>query len=182
MAKLTPTFIIERWQPYNIKSYTKVTKKGTNSKHIQIKIRFCKPSVWPIVDEWTTIYTYHERWQTYKIASWTKATKQGPIPNMYQKNHMAFVNHMFDLLLTGQPTLTLLSERWQTLQHNIMHQNNPKKGKFQKCTKNNVTFVNYMFEPLLIAKLSTTLINERWQTYKDNILHQSNKNCLLIKW
>lgn len=63
-----------------------------------------------------------------------------------------------------------------------MHQNNQRKGKFQKCTKNNVTFVNYMFDPLLIAKLSTTLINERWQTYKDNILHQSNKNCLLIKW
>ncbi len=86
VAKLTPTFIIERWQPYNIKSYTKVTKKGTNSKHIQINIRFCKPCVWPIVHEWTTIYTYHERSQTYKITSWTKATKQGPIPNIYKKN------------------------------------------------------------------------------------------------
>jgi len=99
-----------------------------------------------------------------------------------QKKHMAFVNHMFDLLLTGQPTLTLLTWKMRNLQYNIMHQNNPKKDKFQKCTKNNVTFVNYMFDPLLVAKLSTTLINERWQTYKDNILHQSNKNCLLIKW
>jgi len=132
--KLTSTFINERWQPCNITSYTKVTKKGTNSKIVQIKIFFCKLCVWLIVDEWTTIYTYHERWHTYKITSCTKVTKQGPIRNMFKKTYGFCKPYVWS---TIDNSTNIYTSQWKmtNLQYTIMHQNSQKKANSKKVQR-----------------------------------------------